>query len=109
MNLIWMVLTCFSLNCNGLYDSSKWPIVWHLALTLGADIVMFQETHLTIKQERSFGIFAQGFDKFYAHGTSQLGGILIAVHRSLGLAPSIVNYDNGHKLILEVSLQGEKM
>ncbi len=109
MNLIWMVLMCFSLNCNGLQDSSKWPVVWCLALTSGADVVIFQETHLTVKQERSFSIFAQSFDKFYAHGTSQLGGILIAVCRSLSLAPSVVNYDNGHKLVLEVSLQGEKM
>ncbi len=100
---------CFSLNCNGLQDSTKWLVIWCLALTLGADVIIFQETHLTTRQERSFGMFAQGFDKFYTHETSQLGGVLMAVHRSLGLALSVVNCDNGHKLVLDVFLQGERM
>ena len=82
MICLWMVLTCFSLNCNGLHDLGKWPQVWCLALTSGADVITFQETHLTKDQERSFGLFAQGFDKFYSHGSTQSGGILVAVCRT---------------------------
>ena len=109
MIFLWMVLACFLLNCNRLHDSGKWPLVWCLALSSGADVIMFQETHLTVEQECSFGMFAQAFDKFYAHGTSQSGGIMVAVRRALNYMPVIVCLDAGHKLVLDLVIQGESL
>ena len=70
MICVLMVITCISLNCNGLQDPSKWKRAWYPALSLGMDMIVFQETHLTVKQECAINICTQAFDKFYAHGTS---------------------------------------
>ncbi len=73
----------------------------------GVDIVAFQETHLTVKQEQAFNVYAQSFDKFYVNGMSQSGGIMVAVRRSSNMHPKIVSQDLGHKLVLDLTLQGE--
>ncbi len=77
--VLWIMLTCFTLNCNGLQKQEKWKQVWNLAYNNSAELISFQETHLTTKLEKSFGLCAQAFDIHYSHGTSQSIGIFVAV------------------------------
>ncbi len=38
--MIWfLMLTCLSLNCNGLQNKAKWPELWHFIKTLGSQVV----------------------------------------------------------------------
>ncbi len=55
-----MALTLLISNVNGLHDPDKWAEVWHTVPP--NDVLCFQETHLTVKQERAFSLCAQGYN-----------------------------------------------
>ncbi len=83
--------------------------MWYPALASGVDVIVFQETHLTVKQERAFNCCAQAFDNFYAHGTSQLGGMMVAIRRSSNMKPKLISQEAGHKISLDLTLQGDAL
>ena len=58
-----MALTSVTINANGLYDQTKWPIFWQEVVH--ADIICAQESHLVADQERSFRLHAQSYDFFF--------------------------------------------
>ncbi len=71
------------------------------------NVVAVQETHLTADLERSFQLYAQNFEFWFSHGTSQSGGVLIAVRRNCGLTCSKVSEIPGYILQLNIDFQGE--
>ncbi len=103
----WIMLTCFILNCNSLQKQDKWKKVWNLTCNNGAELITFQETYLTSKLEKSFGLFAQAFDIFYSHGMSQSAGILVAVKRNLGFTVLKTQNIQGYALCLDFNSQSE--
>ncbi len=51
-----VLLSCITLNVNGLYDLPKWSEVW--SYVPKCNVLCFQEMHLTIAQEYSFQLYA---------------------------------------------------
>ena len=98
------ILTVVTLNANGLHDQAKWePLWWELPK---ADIIYLQETHLTSQQERAFALHAPSFDFFFAHGTSNSGGVLTAVNRRAGIIPIKAAEIKGWMIAIDVA-QGD--
>ncbi len=62
---------------------------------------------MTIKQECAFNICAQAFDKFYAHSTSQLGGVMVVIRRSSNMKPKLISQESGYRISLDLTLQGD--
>ncbi len=50
-----------------------------------SDVICFQETHLTSKQERAFSLCAQGYNFYFSHSTSASAGVCVVVKRSSGV------------------------
>ena len=99
-NLVCMVLTLVTLNANGLHDSDKWLDLW-LKIPKH-DIICLQETHLEQWQEYSFTKFAQSFDFFFSHSTTNSGGICVAIRHSLGVIAHKTFEIPGHLLALDL-------
>ncbi len=79
--LTMVMLSMCTLNVNGIHDPLKWKDL--LNLLPCTDIIYLQETHLTSAQEYSFKIHAQSYDWYFSHGSSNLAGVAVAVHRHI--------------------------
>ena len=104
MILKWfcMALIVITLNTNGLHNSSKQSDFWRE--TLKSDIICVQETHLTPDQEYSFKINAQSYDFIFSHGTSNLAGVFVAIHRNTGVMVVKSGEIPGRLLSIDLSL-----
>ena len=54
------------------------------------DVIALQETHLTPHQEYAFSLFAQSYECFFSHGSTQSAGVFLAIHRNRGF--NVENY-----------------
>ncbi len=104
----WMMLVSLTLNCNGLQKQEKWHQVWSLAKCTGAELITFQETHLTQQLENKFGLCAQAFGVFDSHGTSQSAAVLVAIKQNLGLHVKYSDKIEGHAICLDVQGESEE-
>ncbi len=71
--LVLVMVTLVSINANGLHTDMKWQPFWNEIPH--ADIICIQEMHLTNTQKFAFGLYAQGYEFFYSHGTSASAGV----------------------------------
>ena len=95
--VIPFMLIVVTLNVNGLYDPSKWQVLWQEIPH--ADIICLQETHLTSQQEHAFCLHASAYDFFFEHGASNSGGVLTAVKRNKSIIPT-KSISHGRKLLV---------
>ncbi len=95
----WMVLTILSLNANGLYTETKWSTFW--SELPKSDILCIQEMHLISQQEFAFTNYAQSYDFFFSHGTSNSAGVFVAVCRSSGIIMHKMGEIPGYLLVLD--------
>ncbi len=65
-------------------------------------MIALQETHLTMELEFAFKAYAPSMDIFFAHGTSQSGGVLIALRHSINASGSVVMWLGKHGIVLDV-------
>lgn len=94
-----------TLNVNGLGDKDKWVELWNC--TPKADLLLcFQETHLHTALEFAFRLYAQGYDFYFSHGTSNLAVVCTAMCRALGVNVVKLTDIPGRLLPLELSHDG---
>ena len=78
-----MALTVLTSNVNGMHDPQKWSDIW--SALPRSDIRCLQEIHLTQEQEYAFQLHAQSYSYWYLHGLSNLAGVCVCVHQSVGV------------------------
>ncbi len=49
------------------------------------DVIALQEIHCTQHQEHAFSMFAQSYECFFSHNSTQSAGVFLAIHRNQGL------------------------
>ena len=86
--LVLVIVTLVLINANGLHTDTKWQPFWNKIPH--ADIICIQEMHLTNTQEFAFGLYTQGYEFFYSHGTSASASVCVAIRRKLGMGVSLV-------------------
>ena len=77
MTLWFTVLMAITLNVNGLGDKDKWLDLWWT--TPKVDVLYFQETHLHTIFEFAFQLYAQGYDFYFLHSTSNSASVCTVV------------------------------
>ena len=83
MNIVILFILLFlTLNSNGLHNNKKWPKLWHTIKSQATDVIALQETHLTQYQEYAFSLFAQSYECFFSHGSTQSAGVFLAICRN---------------------------
>ncbi len=100
--LMMAALSMVTLNVNGIHDPHKWPDL--KSMLPNSDIICLQETHLTKQQEFAFQLHTQSYDWFFSHGTSNLAGVAMGVHRHAGITGIISGEVSGR--LLAVDFQG---
>ncbi len=95
-----MTLTVLTSNVNGVPDPAKWKEVW--SFMPRRDIICLQETYLCPEQEYSFKLYAQSYDFWFSHSSSNLAGVCVSVWQGLGVNTVKVGEVPGHLLALHL-------
>ena len=66
------------------------------------DIICLQETHLCQEQEYSSKLYAQSYDFWFSHGSSNSAGVCVCVQCGLGVNTVKVGEVPGHLLALHL-------
>ncbi len=90
------------LNVNGLGNETKWTMLW--SEINRADIICLQEMHLCPEKEYNFHLFAQLYDFFYSHGSTNSSGVCIAVKWNSIIMVTRCGEIKGHLLALDMEL-----
>ena len=98
--LTMAMLSICTLNVNGIHDPLKWKDLWNLLPH--TDIICLQEMYLTAAQEYAFKLYAQSYDWFFSHSTSNSAGIVVAVHKCAGANTSVVGVIPGRLIALDI-------
>jgi exonuclease III len=93
-----------SLNVNGIQSKKKRDLVFHELSKYNNEILLLQETHASVLDERAYKL-KWGSDVFFSHGTTSSRGICTIVPKNLNATSKLVFSDlEGRVLIIQLTI-----